>query len=266
MRKKFLKKHLLLIMIGIVVLIAGVSVYVLWNKYKAETSTEESLVVGMPDTVIFAGALVDTNNRPLSNVDITLDPYIITSDSDGDFVLDGIEPGNYPLTFFKDEQQLVWRDGGDSIYLSGEAMAPQTFVLAPPSAATPTPTPTPTPADTTKPAVNLFFPSNNATISGNRLVVSADIADASGLTETSAYFGPKDGNNFTRIPMVARRKAFGFGAIYYTIDPAYDVSTRAEGDYQIYVKATDRAGNTTETAKITVRVTHPQGGGGCSRR
>lgn len=245
-----LNKQQMIILGSVILLLIGAVSYLLWQKYKAETAVTElepPLIVSA-DSAIFAGKITDTDNKAIAGAQIVVEPFMVTSADDGSFLLTGITPGYYPITFFKDGKQLVRQDEmGGGVSISGEASAPRTFVLAPVGA-----TSAPTPPDTTKPTINLISPKNNDKVD-RTLSVSAKIED-NNLGETVAFLGS------TQIPLLPCLLGRRCGNL--------NTSQIANGDYQFYVKATDQAGNTTETAKITIRVNHSQsgGGGGCAKR
>lgn len=114
----------------------GVAGYLVYNqKFKADEAGVEELPPFIADGPgLFWGTLEDLNGKGLEGVDIALGSYLITSQSGGYFESQAIEPGHYPVRFFKDNETYIQKDSIEgTVSISPGATSSSNFTLFPAS-------------------------------------------------------------------------------------------------------------------------------------
>jgi hypothetical protein len=103
------------------------------------------------------------------------------------------------------------------------------------------------PPDTTAPTVSISAPTNNATVSGSSVTVSANASDNVGVASVQFKL---DGNNLGSLDT---------SSSYST---TWDTTGATNGTHTLTAVAKDAAGNTTTSSSVTVTVSNSTGTGG----
>jgi len=187
----------------------------------------QSGYVGNTATLTLSGS--DPENAPLTYSATGLPPGLALNSSSG--VISGTlqTAGNYNVN-------VTVSDGSLS--------ASRLFAWVVATQSSPTPTPAPPPGDTSGPSVSFTSPTNNSTVNGKKVQVKTSASDPSGI----------------------RSVRYSLNGIVLsgeiTVAPyqyAWDVSSLANGSYQLSAQALDNANNSSTTT-ITVNVSN--GGNG----
>jgi hypothetical protein len=130
-RKMNKRRFALIVGIAVILGIGGYFVY--QQKFKADEAGAEELPPFVADGPgLFWGTLKDLNGKGLEGVDVALGSYLVTSQSGGYFESQAIEPGYYPVRFFKDNETYIQKDSIEgTVSISSGAASSSNFTLFP---------------------------------------------------------------------------------------------------------------------------------------